>query len=74
MAWKLKKGKFRPRLQQFVDGADPDVVVAVTTTALKAAKAGNLRQAIDALTDLKGVRFSPHATRYQLQCFSGSIQ
>lgn len=34
MTWKLKKGKWRPRLQQFVDDLIPEDVIRITTGPL----------------------------------------
>lgn len=63
MKWKLAKGKFRPRLQQFVDAADPGQVRTASTAAFKhlahspggAPKPACMRKALEAMTAFKGV-------------------
>lgn len=55
MKWKLMKGKWRPRLQQFVDGLGEDLVTSTTWAAFKLAGAGKPLRALEALCELKGV-------------------
>lgn len=49
------KGKFRPNLQNFIDGLSEDEVEKASLAAFAFAENGKLRQAIDALSALKGV-------------------
>ena len=54
--WKLAKGKFRPKLQQYVDAADPKVVKEASLKAFAFCEAGQVAKALAALTTpLKGV-------------------
>lgn len=61
MRWKLRRGQFRPRLQQFVDALLEDDVVATTRGALATvaadagASAGAVRAAVRQLSELRGV-------------------
>ncbi len=61
MRWKLSKGKFRPRLQSFVDELPPDEVVRVSSEAYALfGKSSRLSpdaaaKAVDIITQLKGV-------------------
>lgn len=52
--WKLKRGKWRPRLQSMADAVDNNEVVAASTKAFAALKKGNLRDALKPFTELKG--------------------
>lgn len=55
MEWKLTRGSFRPRLQQFVD-ALPQAQVAKAATAIGAeVRRGKHRRALDAACALKGI-------------------
>ncbi|XP_076448435.1 uncharacterized protein LOC143285078 [Babylonia areolata] len=53
MKWKLLRGKFRPRLQQLVEGNSAESVETASKRAFKVLP--NLRLAVEALTVLKGV-------------------
>jgi hypothetical protein len=55
MTWKLLKGKFRPGLQKYVDALAPASVKAASIISFAALHSGHLRDAIEALTVLKGV-------------------
>lgn len=60
MTWKLSKGKFRPRLQAFVDALSDEEVRPASETAFAALEAEPLteralRDALAALTAFKGV-------------------
>lgn len=58
MKWKLSRGKWRPRLQAFVDELPGDAVVKASTAAFaalaeSAEDEGALRAAVNAMTTLK---------------------
>lgn len=55
MKWKLTREKFRPRLQQFVDALEDADVQRASTLAFRHCGAGRVRQAVAALTVLKGI-------------------
>eukprot|EP00923_Selenidium_pygospionis_P040749 GHVN01070488.1.p1 GENE.GHVN01070488.1~~GHVN01070488.1.p1 ORF type:complete len:318 (+),score=58.48 GHVN01070488.1:276-1229(+) len=52
--WKLKRGKWRPRLQQFADNLEADVIKEQSLKAFKALKHNSLPAAICHLSKLKG--------------------
>jgi hypothetical protein len=51
----LMKGKWRPRLQQFVDSLEEGLVRSTTQAAFKQAAAGKVVPALETLSGLKGV-------------------
>eukprot|EP00232_Nephroselmis_pyriformis_P012412 CAMPEP_0182887340 /NCGR_PEP_ID=MMETSP0034_2-20130328/20770_1 /TAXON_ID=156128 /ORGANISM="Nephroselmis pyriformis, Strain CCMP717" /LENGTH=231 /DNA_ID=CAMNT_0025020705 /DNA_START=57 /DNA_END=749 /DNA_ORIENTATION=- len=53
--WKLKRGKFRPRLLDFVKAHSESLVVGVSTKAFQLAAGGDVQGAIEELATLKGV-------------------
>eukprot|EP00238_Polyblepharides_amylifera_P010435 CAMPEP_0196595164 /NCGR_PEP_ID=MMETSP1081-20130531/80362_1 /TAXON_ID=36882 /ORGANISM="Pyramimonas amylifera, Strain CCMP720" /LENGTH=234 /DNA_ID=CAMNT_0041919657 /DNA_START=93 /DNA_END=797 /DNA_ORIENTATION=+ len=60
MDWKLTRGKFRPRLLDFVKALSPEVVRETSERALRASQGdatgeGRVKAAVAALTELKGV-------------------
>lgn len=54
VSWKLKRGKWRPRLQSYADSLDNDDVVNATTEAFAALKKGKVQDALKLLVELKG--------------------
>lgn len=52
--WKLKRGKWRPRLQSMADALDDAQVVAASTKAFATLKMGKLRDALKPLVELRG--------------------
>lgn len=52
--WKLKRGKWRPRLQGFADALGGEIVKEQSEKALKALDSGKTRGAISALVDMRG--------------------
>lgn len=52
--WKLKRGKWRPRLQAFADSASDADVVKATTAGFRALADGKLREAQLEISALKG--------------------
>ena len=56
MQWKLKRGKWRPRLQKFVDDLTADQVLKATTLAGEALEKGDFKDALKCCTALRGVR------------------
>ncbi|KNC87405.1 hypothetical protein SARC_00495 [Sphaeroforma arctica JP610] len=53
--WKLMRGKFRPRLQNLVDSNDEKDIIAATKKAASVSLPGSTKEAITALTTLKGI-------------------
>ncbi|RQM24510.1 hypothetical protein B5M09_003249 [Aphanomyces astaci] len=56
MQWKLSKGKWRPRLQSFVDALTDKQVQDLSTKAFVACTKKSYREATAVLSELKGVR------------------
>lgn len=52
--WKLKRGKWRPRLQNFADSVHNDEVVQASEVAFEALKEGRFKDALNGLVALKG--------------------
>lgn len=52
--WKLKRGKWRPRLQSFADAVPDEDVIAASEKAFDAAEKGNVNSALKELVALKG--------------------
>lgn len=55
MTWKLCKGKFRPRLQKFIDELSDSDVKDATTKGIACLKSGDTKAAFKHFTALKGV-------------------
>lgn len=55
MEWKLTKGKWRPRLQKFVDELADAVVTETTKKGFQKAASGDLKGGLDELCKLKGI-------------------
>lgn len=55
MKWKLMKGKWRPRLQSFVEGLSEELVATTTTSAYSFMKAGDFEAALEKLCEMKGI-------------------
>ncbi|KAF0684052.1 Aste57867_23973 [Aphanomyces stellatus] len=55
MQWKLSKGKWRPRLQSFVDALSDKEVQDLSRKAFAASKKKAYREAIASLSEMKGV-------------------
>ncbi|EQC34998.1 hypothetical protein SDRG_07240 [Saprolegnia diclina VS20] len=71
MQWKLAKGKWRPRLQAFVDALDDAEVQAASTKGFAAVNDGNVREAVAAISELKGV--GPATASAVLAAYSRSV-
>lgn len=54
MKWKLKRGKWRPRLQKFADETSDEEIRKASAEAFKLLEEKEVKGAIDALTTLKG--------------------
>lgn len=52
--WKLKRGKWRPRLQKFADQLDDNIIKSKSQSAFLSLKTGKLREAIAHLVQLRG--------------------
>ncbi len=52
--WKLKRGKWRPRLQKFADELDEGLIKEQSQKALEALKNNQIRDAISLLSKLRG--------------------
>lgn len=52
--WKLKRGKWRPRLQKFADELSPDLIKTHSEKALACLEQGNTRKAVFHLVELRG--------------------
>ena len=71
-SWKLTKGKFRPKLQDYVDAADPAAVKDASLKAFSFCEAKQLEKAVNALsTPLKGV--GPATASAILSAFDTSV-
>jgi hypothetical protein len=55
MTWKLSRGKNRPTLLSLIQQNNESVVQSVTTEALEFLESGDWQQALNKLTDLRGV-------------------
>eukprot|EP00743_Colponemidia_sp_Colp-15_P009435 GILK01010315.1.p1 GENE.GILK01010315.1~~GILK01010315.1.p1 ORF type:complete len:308 (-),score=33.19 GILK01010315.1:101-973(-) len=53
--WKLTRGQWRPRLQQFVDQLSGEVVKEASRNAFRLLSKYDMREAIEAMASLKGV-------------------
>ncbi|KAK3726646.1 hypothetical protein QZH41_012278 [Actinostola sp. cb2023] len=53
MQWKLSRGKFRPRLIEFIKSNTPETITENTTLAFK--QLPDVEKAIKKLSELKGV-------------------
>ncbi|OQR98253.1 hypothetical protein ACHHYP_08915 [Achlya hypogyna] len=71
MQWKLSKGKWRPRLQAFVDALSDDEVQSTSSKAFVAIADGQLKEAIAAISELKGV--GPATASAVLAAFDSSV-
>lgn len=52
--WKLKRGKWRPRLQRFADELAPSLIKEASSKALASLEKGDTRDALKALVELRG--------------------
>lgn len=52
--WKLKRGKWRPRLQKFADDTPPDEIVKASQASFDSLRNGQLKEALAHLVALKG--------------------
>lgn len=52
--WKLKRGKWRPRLQKFADELPDELIRAQSEVSLRELDAGNLKVAVKQLVELRG--------------------
>lgn len=54
LRWKLKRGKWRPRLQKFADETPNEEIVKASEASFAALRKGQTRQALSHLVALKG--------------------
>ncbi|OQS02042.1 hypothetical protein THRCLA_21522 [Thraustotheca clavata] len=71
MQWKLSKGKWRPRLQAFVDELKDSSVKEASKNGFDALKEGKIREAVAAISELKGV--GPATASAVLAAYDSSI-
>ncbi|KAJ8903593.1 hypothetical protein NDN08_004697 [Rhodosorus marinus] len=55
VSWKLKRGKFRPRLQKLADSNTEKAVTDTSSRAFSYVKKGDLTKALKALEELSGI-------------------
>eukprot|EP00742_Colponemidia_sp_Colp-10_P009485 GILJ01010346.1.p1 GENE.GILJ01010346.1~~GILJ01010346.1.p1 ORF type:complete len:313 (+),score=38.21 GILJ01010346.1:122-940(+) len=53
--WKLTRGQWRPRLQQFADQLSEEVVKEASQNAFRLLSSSNMKEAIEAMASLKGI-------------------